>query len=77
MRNEPCTLDCDVQLAGDLVTAHALFTAGHQVDRHQPFRDRPFRFLEYRSDPQHELLAASLAPVGAGANGGLAAGLGG
>src|SRR5437773_495294 len=65
MREEPRRFDRHAQLAPNLVAAHALLAAGHQVNRHQPLAERQLAFLEYRPHANRELLAAALALVNA------------
>jgi hypothetical protein len=69
MSHVPSRFVGDAKFAGNLQRRDAFLAARHQVNRHQPFRERNLAVLEDRADPYRELFPTSLALVDARANG--------
>lgn len=63
MGKMPSRLDLDTEFTGNLKRADAFLAAGHQVKRHQPFRERQVRIFKNRADPNRVLLPALFALV--------------
>jgi hypothetical protein len=58
VRHEPCRLDGNAKLAGNLKRANSLLAARHQVDRYEPHCEGELAVLKNRPDANRELLAA-------------------